>query len=318
MPAARPVIPGSTYHLTKRCVLRQFLLTPSEFVNELMAYCIAVAAERYGVRVHAACVMSNHQHQVVTDPLGALPEYMHWIDSQSAQCLNVYYDRSGPVWEDVQYRRITLSGEIETDGVSDPLESDDDILEKMIYTVTNPVAAGLVGKSEQWPGLCVGPDRAAATQRIERPKRYFKSTPPTADLNIVRPPCYQELSDEEFVDLVRGRTEERESQIREERRASGETFVGAKRVRKTCPTDSPKASSRERSKPEVAGKDQKRRLERKRRLIVWLETYRRALEEFQTNRDVEFPPGTYYMKKRFGVRVAEFIRSSKDEPKPPD
>ncbi|MBK6848690.1 MAG: hypothetical protein IPG96_14555 [Proteobacteria bacterium] len=63
MSLPRPVIAGETLLVTRRCVQRQFLLRPSATVNGIIGYCLAVAAERYGVRVHAFCVLSNHLHQ---------------------------------------------------------------------------------------------------------------------------------------------------------------------------------------------------------------------------------------------------------------
>ncbi|MBK6849276.1 MAG: hypothetical protein IPG96_17695 [Proteobacteria bacterium] len=77
MSLPRPVIAGETVMITRRCTQRQFLLRPSAAVNRILGYCLAVAAERYGLRLHAFCAMSNHLHVVATDvhgnPPGVLP-----------------------------------------------------------------------------------------------------------------------------------------------------------------------------------------------------------------------------------------------------
>ena len=53
----RPVLPGKRYLITRRVTQRLFLLKPSRQVNEAFLYCLAVAAEKFGVEVHAYCVL---------------------------------------------------------------------------------------------------------------------------------------------------------------------------------------------------------------------------------------------------------------------
>lgn len=66
MTLARPVMPGTTYLVTRRCLGRRFLLRPDRELNRAFLYCLAVAARKYGIQVHALCVMSNHYHVAVT------------------------------------------------------------------------------------------------------------------------------------------------------------------------------------------------------------------------------------------------------------
>ena len=84
MTLPRPIIPGQTVMVTRRCTQRQFLLRPSPLVNSILGFCLAVAAQRYGVRLHAFCFFSNHVHLVVTDVEGALPEFTRWFFEFSA------------------------------------------------------------------------------------------------------------------------------------------------------------------------------------------------------------------------------------------
>ena len=65
MTCPRRIVPGTTYLLTRRC--SHFMLVPRGIVRELFGYCVALAAERHGVLVHAITIMSNHYHAVVTD-----------------------------------------------------------------------------------------------------------------------------------------------------------------------------------------------------------------------------------------------------------
>ncbi|MCK5797667.1 MAG: transposase [Deltaproteobacteria bacterium] len=80
MTKPRPIEKGATYLLTRRCFQRQFLLAPSALTNQIVTYCLGIAAERYGIDLHAFCFMSTHYHLVATDPRGELPEFMRWLN----------------------------------------------------------------------------------------------------------------------------------------------------------------------------------------------------------------------------------------------
>ena len=95
MSAPRPVIPGKTYLLSRRCFERRFFLRPSAKINQIFEFCLAIAAERTGVLVHAYCVLSNHYHLIATDPHGNLPVFMHWLNEYVAKCVNADLGR----WE---------------------------------------------------------------------------------------------------------------------------------------------------------------------------------------------------------------------------
>ena len=97
MSIPRQILPGTTYLLTRRCTQRQFLIRPSRVVNEIFLYCLARAAKRTGVEVHAFCVLSNHYHLVVTDPLALLPVFAHWLNVHMARALNAHLSRSRPI-----------------------------------------------------------------------------------------------------------------------------------------------------------------------------------------------------------------------------
>jgi REP element-mobilizing transposase RayT len=64
MTAPRQYLRGATYLLTRRCFQRHFFLRPSKRTNEAFRFVLAVAAGRYGIRLHAYCVLSNHCYGV--------------------------------------------------------------------------------------------------------------------------------------------------------------------------------------------------------------------------------------------------------------
>ena len=95
MSLPRQVLPGTTYLLTRRCIGRQFLLKPLKFTNQMFLYCLAVAAEKYGVLIHPAPVLSHHYHLLATDVRGELPEFMRYLNEFVAKTMNAHYGR----WE---------------------------------------------------------------------------------------------------------------------------------------------------------------------------------------------------------------------------
>jgi REP element-mobilizing transposase RayT len=111
-------------------------------VNRLFCYVLAVAAERYGLLVHAFCVLSNHYHLVVTDPRARLPEFQRYLDGLVARATNCCLGRWESFWDPDSYSAVRL-------------ESATDVLDKIVYVLANPVAAGLVRHGSEWPGPLV-------------------------------------------------------------------------------------------------------------------------------------------------------------------
>ena len=140
MTLPRQILPGTTYFVTRRCSEQRFFLNPSPKTNAIFAFCLAWAAKVYGIQLHAFCVMSNHWHAVLTDPYGRLPQFMEHVHKYVAKCLNLSLMRQESLWSSHGYSAVVLPTEVE-------------VLDKMVYTLGNPVKAGLVQKARDWPGL---------------------------------------------------------------------------------------------------------------------------------------------------------------------
>jgi REP element-mobilizing transposase RayT len=119
-------LPGSSYLITRRCIQRQFFLTPDRTINDIFLFCLAHAAKEHGVAVHVATCLSNHFHLVVTDTEARLPDFMYGLDLHMAKCVNAYRGRWGALFEPESYSGVEL------------IESAD-VFDKMIYTLINPV-----------------------------------------------------------------------------------------------------------------------------------------------------------------------------------
>ncbi len=99
-PVANPrrIVPGETYLITRRCYQRTFRLRPCVQTNQIFLYCLAFAAERTGVVVHATCVMSNHHHMVVTDMHGVLPNFLRELHRLTAKAMNASQGQWENLW----------------------------------------------------------------------------------------------------------------------------------------------------------------------------------------------------------------------------
>src|SRR4051812_41347670 len=138
----RRVVPDETYLITRRCYQRTFRLRPCAETNRIFTYCLAFAMQKTGVVLHAACVMSNHHHLIVTDPNGVLPDFLRELHRLTAKAMNAAQGEWENLWAAEPCNVVRLV-------------TDDDVEEKIAYVIANPVAAGLVKKPDEWPGLMV-------------------------------------------------------------------------------------------------------------------------------------------------------------------
>jgi REP element-mobilizing transposase RayT len=296
MTAPRQVLPGTTYLVTRRCSQRQFLLRPSSATNQVFGYVLALAAQRFGVRIHAYCVLSNHFHLILTDPAARLPAFEQYLDSLVARAINASLGRWETFWSPPSYSAVALS-------------APEDVLDKTAYVLANPAAAGLVRRARDWPGLWSGPELiGAGTVRFTRPQAFFRSDggmPEAAELRLEVPPGF--ASAEGFRLLLGAEVTVRENRAAAELASRGRAFAGAGKVLSQCPTSRPASEgpARRQLRPRVAGKDRWRRIETLARLMDFLRAYRDArLARRRGAASVVFPAGTYLLRVMEGVRCA--------------
>jgi REP element-mobilizing transposase RayT len=293
--APRQVLPNATYLVTRRCLQRLFLLRPSRLTNAIFKYVLALAARRFGIRVHAYCVLSNHYHLVVTDPEARLPAFGQYLDSLVARALNASLGRQETFWAPSSYSAVVLS-------------SPADVVAKMVYVLANPVAAGLVGSGREWPGLWSSPESIGGMATdAPRPKTFFSAAgpmPERAELKLDVPPGFE--SAEHFRAQLLEALESAERERRRENASRGRQVVGVARVLAQKPfARSSSGESRGRLSPRVAAHDKWKRIEVLTRLVVFLERYRIAREQRRAGRlEAVFPAGTYLMRIAHGAPCA--------------
>jgi putative transposase len=212
----RRILPGETYLLTRRCCQRTFRLRPSPETNRIFAYCLAFAAMRTGVLIHAACVMSNHHHLVVTDAFGLLPNFLRELHRLTAKALNASQGQWENLWAGEPCNVVRLV-------------TDEDIEDKIAYVVANPIAAGLVEKPEDWPGLLTW---GSAALHVKRPDAYFRkdgTCPPALTLRI-EPPRNRETEpplarSQSSLDRIRRLVADKVAAAHQALRAAGRRFL---------------------------------------------------------------------------------------------
>src|SRR5512146_3402129 len=138
------------------------------------------------------------------------------------------------------------------------------MVEKVAYTLANPVSAGLVEHGNQWPGVWSDPRLVGGPgEVVERPGHYFAEDgfmPERQELVFSAPPGFE--SAEDFQAKVMARVSELEKAAADEREAAGVTVTGARRVLKQRHTDRPaNAEPRRVLNPRVACKDKWKRIE---------------------------------------------------------
>ena len=271
--------------LTRRCSERRFFLLPTVLVFQVFAYVLAVAAARTGMLVHAACVMGNHYHLVITDPTGSIADFYHYLHEFTAKPLNASRGRWENMWSCEKTSRVRL-------------EDFEAAEEKVRYTLNNPVSALVVAFARKWPGLRMWWKDEPLT--VKRPKVFFRTngpTPETATLTFVPLP-HLEAEPDKGVAAMSASLKADEEKLRKKARKQGRRFVGIRNIRRQRWSECPTSFARRRGlSPRVATRCKWRRIEaiqRDRQFVAEHADCRR--QWLAGNRDVTWPHGTYQMR----------------------
>ncbi len=319
MTAPRQIEPGREWFITRRCAQQEFLLRPDEELSQIIAYCLAEAAERFRVQLIAWVVMSNHYHAVVHDTDGRLPAFLAHFHRNVAKAVNRLRGRHENMWS-AEETCVTY------------LPTPEDVLEKVVYVLTNPVAANLVERAREWPGLhSIGHLDGRSTTH-SRPSWYFKSTSKvmgaSASLRAVVPPRLSRTAASRWASDVKDAVARRERLLRDARVSAKKRVLGAKAVLDTRPTarpardkdkdkgkdkDKTKGRSETKLRPALACKNADRRREELARIKGFRAEYARKLalwvaaKKPEERHKIVFPAGTYRLRM-LGVRCAPFER----------
>ena len=257
------------------------------------SYCLAYAAKKTGVFIHAVVVMGNHYHIVVTDPHGVLPVFAECLNKLVAKCMNAMRGRWENFWasEPVSYVRLL---------------DDEAIVDKIAYTLCNPVQDGLVKRGAEWPGLRLA---RAGVYKVRRPREFFRDVgpmPESIDLELTAP-ALQGCTAREAQHHIDQVVAAREATERDRVRDHGRRFLGRRAVIAQDPFASPVTREPRRAlAPRIASPNKWLRIETLLGCADFVRQHRDALAAWCANkRNAIFPAGTYLMRVRYLVRCAE-------------
>lgn len=133
----RHYVAGLPYHVVQRGNNRQAcFMAPADYRFYLELW--REVSGRYGVAVHAYCLMTNHVHFLATPAeAGALSSTTKVVGSRYAQYVNRKYCRTGTLWEGRHRASLVQSGRY--------------LLACYRYIELNPVRAGMVARPQDYP-----------------------------------------------------------------------------------------------------------------------------------------------------------------------
>jgi putative transposase len=131
--SARIEYPGALYHVINRGNYRQDLFAVHR-TAEAFERALFEAAERFGWKLHAYIVMSNHFHMALETPRGNLCVGMQWLQSVFANRFNRFSGGIGHVFQG-RYKALVV-------------QPGPSLLRVVDYIQLNPVRAGLVDLRE--------------------------------------------------------------------------------------------------------------------------------------------------------------------------
>ena len=294
------MLPGTTYLFVRRCLERRRLLHFDRQSRPIWRFCLALALERHGLRVHAYCVLQDLHLLVISDPLGKLCDFAQELHSNLARALNRMRRRCQSLWAPGSFSATPLVGA-------------EAVLGAMVQVMTAPVEEGLVEQLGLWPGLCTRPEELGGRGVARRPFHFFcdpllqavkwgyhaSQVPEEVEYTISRPPQLAHLSPGELRARLRERVDAAVARIHESRRRRGLGYVGAWALRRIDPnTPAPGLTLRE------VRRDPWKAQEQRRASREFWRRHREARLAFQAgDREVLFPAGTWAAVRVYGARV---------------
>ncbi len=262
-------------------------------ISIILSVSLIEAAQKFGVLLLLPQMMSNHHHTNFLDPQGYAAEFYQRFHTHLAKCINALRGR----WENA------LASEppclVELVGV-------EDVIDKLVYTATNPVKDGLVERAHQWPG----PRTVAALfngkmLRATRPAFLFREDGPMPEVVEMKLGIPPELGDpEEVLARVRAGCLAVEQAAAARRAKTQRQVLGRRRVRRQSWRASPTTTEPRRGlRPRVAARNRWMRIAALQRNRGFEDAYAAARNRWLAGEHAVFPVGTYWLRRFANVPV---------------
>lgn len=128
--------PGAFYHVMNRGNAGQDLFRTKRD-RERFLECLETAVERFSLKIHAYCLMTTHYHILMETMDANLSRAVQWINVSFAAYFNRKRNRHGHLFQG-RFRSILV-------------EAKEYLKELSRYIHLNPVRAGIVEKTEEYP-----------------------------------------------------------------------------------------------------------------------------------------------------------------------
>jgi len=293
MSVPRPVLPGRSYMVTRRCSERRFFMPPDADTTNAFLYCLGYAAARTRVGIIFFIACSNHYHAGLIDHEGRLPEFLESFHKLFAKHQNARFGRWENFWASEQTSVVEIVGP-------------EDILAKAAYAVSNPVKDNLVASAADWTGASsLAAHRDGHAFVAFRPRHFFRANGPMPEetsFSLTTPPGFEPSGDAHFGELLMAEIGKVEQAAAQQRRESGATILGMKAILEQPVGGRPSSREpRRQLSPRVACKNTWRRIEALLRNRDFLVAYRAARQRFRSGIHVVFPAGSYWLRRFAGV-----------------
>jgi hypothetical protein len=237
--------------------------------------------------------MSNHYHAVIYDRVGRYPEFIEHFHKLLARSQNALRGRWENLWSCEQTCVVNL---VDRDAVID----------KLVYTASNPVADHLVDRVHHWPGVNgLAALLAARPLRATRPLHFFRSDgnmPEALELPLTLP---AELGPAAALrSELRDRVRAVELECAAECVRTGRRVLGRRTVLAQSWCGGPvTVEPRQNLRPRIATRSQWPRIEALLRNRAFAADYADARERWRTGLPAVFPAGTYWLHRFASVPV---------------
>lgn len=157
---ARMYLSGLPYHIVQRGNNREAtFIEPENYQFYLNLW--QESSLRYGVAVHAYCLMTNHVHFLVTpENPTSISNTIKSVGSRYAQYINKAYKRTGTLWEG--RHRASL------------IQSERYLLTCMRYIELNPVRAAMVERPEEYKWSSYGTNAWGDVNGLSPHEEYWQ------------------------------------------------------------------------------------------------------------------------------------------------
>jgi hypothetical protein len=237
--------------------------------------------------------MSNHYHAVIFDQHGRYPEFVEHFHKMFARSQNALRGRWENFWSSEQVSVVRLVGR-------------EDVMNKLVYTATNPVKDYLVDRVDHWPGVNgLHAFLAGRCLRAVRPRHFFRpdgAMPATVEMPLSIPPELGPAAD--VIEELRQRVLAVELELAAERQRTGRRILGRRAVLHQSWHGQPSnPEPRCGLRPRVAARSKWARIEALLRDHEFIDAYVSARKSWREGAATAFPPGTYWLRRFANVPI---------------